>query len=78
QDVLSYIIDIESIISRVSLGTVKPKDLVALRYSLEQLPILKKLLSEKNTPEITNINNRIRKLDELVTLLDKAIIENPP
>ncbi|MDE4990499.1 hypothetical protein NAH39_10770, partial [Francisella tularensis subsp. holarctica] len=58
QDVLSYISDIERIISRVELGTVKPKDLVALRYSLYQLTILKKLLSEKNTPEITNINNR--------------------
>ncbi|MDE4959740.1 hypothetical protein NAI72_12830, partial [Francisella tularensis subsp. holarctica] len=64
--------------SRVALGTVKPKDLVALRNSLEQLPILKKLLSEKNTPENTNINNRIHQLDELVTLLDKAIIEKPP
>ncbi len=42
QDVLSYISDIERIISRVALGTVKPKDLVALRYSLEQLPILQK------------------------------------
>ncbi|MDE4986630.1 hypothetical protein NAI35_12615, partial [Francisella tularensis subsp. holarctica] len=30
------------------------------------------------TPEITNINNRIHQLDDLVTLLDNAIIENPP
>ena len=42
QDVLNYISDIERIISRVALGTVKPKDLVALRDSLEQLPTLKK------------------------------------
>ncbi|MDE5020830.1 hypothetical protein NAI54_10365, partial [Francisella tularensis subsp. holarctica] len=66
QDVLTYISDIERIITREALGTVKPNELVALRYSLEQLPILKKLLSETNTPEITNINTRIHQLDELV------------
>ena len=78
QELLSYISDIERIISRVALGTVKPKDLVALRNSLKQLPKLKKILSEKNTQEIENINKRIYQLDELVTLLDKAIIDNPP
>ncbi|KFJ60134.1 DNA mismatch repair protein MutS [Francisella tularensis] len=46
--------------------------------TIKRYMVFKKLLSEKNTPEITNINNRIHQLDELVTLLDKAIIENPP
>ncbi|MDE5035949.1 hypothetical protein, partial [Francisella tularensis] len=58
QDVLCYISDIERIISRVARGTVKPKDLVALRYSLVQVPILKKLVSDKKTAEITNFKNR--------------------
>ncbi|MDE5028338.1 hypothetical protein NAI74_10320, partial [Francisella tularensis subsp. holarctica] len=73
-----YISDSDRILSRVALGPVTPNDLVAMRYSLEQLPIIKKLLSEKNTPEIKKINNRIHQLDEHVTLIDKAIIENPP
>ncbi|MED7820076.1 MULTISPECIES: DNA mismatch repair protein MutS [unclassified Francisella] len=78
QEVLNYISDIERIISRVALGTVKPKDLVSLQDSLEQLPKLKKLLTEKETNEIQTLNNGIYQLDELVELLDKAIIENPP
>ena len=40
QETLDYISDIERIISRVTLGTVKPKDLVALQSSFEQLPQL--------------------------------------
>lgn len=78
QEVLSYISDIERIISRVALGTVKPKDLVSLQSSLEQLPKLKELLSQKKTDELQSLNSGIYQLDKLVELLDKAIIENPP
>ncbi|MED7788210.1 DNA mismatch repair protein MutS [Francisella sp. 19X1-34] len=78
QEVLSYINDIERIISRVALGTVKPKDLVSLQSSLRQLPKLKKLLSERKIKEVQSLDNGVYQLDELVELLDKAIIENPP
>ena len=78
QENLNYISDIERIISRVALGTVKPKDLVSLQSSLEQLPKLKSLLAEKNTKELNTLNKGIHQLDELAALLDKAIIENPP
>ncbi len=78
QEVLSYISDIERIISRVALGTVKPKDLVSLQSSFEQLPKLKKSLTAINSKELEQINNNTHRLDNLVNLLDNAIIENPP
>ena len=78
QEALSYISDIERIISRAALGTVKPKDLVSLQSSLKQLPKLKALLAEKKTNEIQSLNNGVHQLDQLVELLDKAIIDNPP
>ncbi|GAB4221782.1 MAG: DNA mismatch repair protein MutS [Francisella sp.] len=78
QDILIYISDLERIISRVVLETVKPKDLIALRESLKQLPKLKKILNEKNIPAIENINKKIYQFDEIVVLLDSAIIDNPP
>lgn len=78
QNTLNYIDDIERIISRVALNTVKPKDLVSLQSSFEQLPKLKKLLSEKSSIEIENINKNLHQLDDLVKLLNSAIIENPP
>lgn len=78
QETLNYISDIERIISRVALGTVKPKDLVSLQSSLEQLPKLKSLLAEKNTRELQTLNEGVHQLDELANLLEKAIVENPP
>ena len=78
QETLSYISDIERIISRVALGTVKPKDLVSLQSSFKQLPELKKSLTTMNSKELAQINDKIHQLDNLVSLLDNAIIENPP
>jgi len=78
QETLSYISDIERIISRVALGTVKPKDLVSLQNSFEQLPELKKSLTAINSKELEQINDNIHQLNDLVTLLGNAIIENPP
>ena len=78
QEILSYISDIERIISRVALGTVKPKDLVSLQSSFEQLPELKKSLSKISCKELEQINNNTHQLDYLVKLLYSAIVENPP
>ncbi|KEI34806.1 DNA mismatch repair protein MutS [Francisella sp. W12-1067] len=78
QETLRYISDIERIISRVALNTVKPKDLVSLQNTLEEIPKLKKLLEEISSQDISNINQNIYQLDDLAELLKKAIIENPP
>ncbi|QIV94054.1 DNA mismatch repair protein MutS [Allofrancisella frigidaquae] len=78
QETLRYISDIERIISRVALNTVKPKDLVSLQNTLEEIPKLKKLLEEISSQDISNINQNIYQLDDLAELLKKAIVENPP
>jgi DNA mismatch repair protein MutS len=78
QDTLSYINDIERIISRVALGTVKPKDLVSLESSLTQLPQLKQQLTQIDSKELGELNNKIHNLGDLTELLNKAIIDNPP
>lgn len=78
QETLNYISDIERIISRVALGTVKPKDLVSLESSLTQLPKLKSQLAQVNSQELETLNNKIHQLTKLTELLSKAIVENPP
>ncbi|MBK2026802.1 DNA mismatch repair protein MutS [Allofrancisella guangzhouensis] len=78
QETLRYVSDIERIISRVALNTVKPKDLVSLQNTLEEIPKLKKLLEEISSQDIDNLNQNIYQLDDLAELLKKAIIENPP
>lgn len=75
---LRHIGDIERIISRIALATARPRDLSTLRDSLKIIPQLHNVLKQIDNPLIDNIRNRINPHDELVSLLDKAVIENPP
>ncbi|MEH6458251.1 MAG: DNA mismatch repair protein MutS [Cocleimonas sp.] len=77
-DSLRHIGDIERIISRIALVTARPRDLSTLRNSLKIVPELHAVLNQIDNPLIDNLRNQINPHDELVALLDKAIIENPP
>ncbi len=75
---LRHIGDIERIISRIALATARPRDLSTLRDSLKVVPELHSVLKQIDNPLIDELRARINAQDELVLLLDKAIIENPP
>ncbi len=75
---LRHIGDIERIISRIALATARPRDLSTLRDSLKIVPELHSVLNQIDNPLIDDLRNKINPHDELVALLDKAIIENPP
>lgn len=47
---LAGILDIERLTSRVTLGVVSPRDLLALRASLDKIPALKSLMREVRGP----------------------------
>ncbi len=77
-NLLRHIGDIERIISRIALATARPRDLSTLRDSLKIIPDLHEILEQIDNPLIDNLKNRINPHTELVSLLEKAIIENPP
>jgi DNA mismatch repair protein MutS len=73
--------DLERLTSRITLGLASPRELLALRKSLAQLPLLKNFV----TPPATGGSDLLRALydeiDELTDLrerLEKAIAEEPP
>ena len=73
--------DLERLTSRITLGLALPRELVALRKSLVQLPVLKNFV----TPPVSGGSDLLRELhddmDELADvreLLEKAIAEDPP
>ncbi len=79
QNTLKNITDIERIASRIAIGTVKPKDLVALGQSLAQLPFLTNHLEAcPSTALLTQLNNDITLLPEIADDLNRAIIPQPP
>lgn len=76
---LKAIGDIERIVSRVALLSARPRDLLRLRMSLEQLPSLKACLNKLNTSELlTRLQTQMHELPQICKLLQSAIIDNPP
>lgn len=78
---LKGILDLERLTSRIALGLAAPRELVALRKSLAQLPILKKFL----TPPPLGGSDLLRylhsELDDLADVrerLERAISDEPP
>ncbi len=76
--ILKKMSDVHRILSRVSSRTASPRDLGALRDTLEQIPALRTLLSELDSNLGKDINQRVHDLEDLRTLLIKAIVDNPP
>ena len=77
-DLLRAISDMERIVSRIALRSAKPRDLVQLRQSLMQLPMLEKQLSNIDSPLLQSLERQVHCLPELLQLLIKAIVDNPP
>lgn len=77
-EALKQIGDIERILGRVALRSARPRDLARLRDSLAILPDLHATLTDTLAPRLAQLGKDIATFPELVTLLKRAIIENPP
>ena len=75
---LREVTDLERLIGRVVYGTAGARDLVALSAGLGKLPRLKKLLSGFRSSLLTVLAEALDDLPELRSLLDRALIEEPP
>lgn len=76
--VLKQIGDIERILARLALRSARPRDLARLRNALQQLPELAELLGQVKHPYLAQLKQYAAPMDDLSTLLENAIIENPP
>jgi DNA mismatch repair protein MutS len=70
--------DLERIITRISSGSANAKDLVWLRRSLKDIPLVKNTLNEMNVERAKEFSLEIDPHEELYKLLDQALVENPP
>ena len=71
--------DIERILTRVALGSAKPRDLAKLKEAFNALPTLQDQLQKIEANDyLKNLSDKIGEFPELASYLQKAIIENPP
>lgn len=81
--VLKEIGDIERVLSRIALGSARPRDLVQLRQACQQVPqlrhVLEPQLQQANSPTLlTQLHQELGDVDALYAYLSAAIVEQPP
>lgn len=77
REALKDIADLERILSRVALGSARPRDLSRLGHSLKQLPLIRSRLPS-GSPLLTQLMEALPEYVDLTELLERAIINNPP
>jgi DNA mismatch repair protein MutS len=75
---LSGVQDLERLNGRISLAGAGAKDLAALKESLLRLPALLAELAVSSAPLLHQIWNGTDPLEDVVELLTRGIVENPP
>lgn len=75
---LKNIYDLERLAGKISFGTANARDLVALRKSIEYLPVIKSLLEKSSSIFLKRLGREIESLSEIKDLLYNAIADDPP
>ena len=75
---LGEIHDVERLVSRVTLGTASPRDVLALRDSLCAVPAIRSSLESCGAATLQQIRSKLDDLPDVVQLIQNAIAEEPP
>jgi DNA mismatch repair protein MutS len=74
---LAGVLDLERLTGRISLGAAHPRDLVALKRSLEPLPAVEALLGSFSAPLLSEIRSGWDNGRDIRDLVDAAILDEP-
>jgi DNA mismatch repair protein MutS len=75
---LQNVRDLERLIMKISSGYASPKDIFALKTSLEQIPIIKDLLKPLKADLLEEDLSLLKEMTSVTELIEKAIVDNPP
>ncbi|MBF8807241.1 MAG: DNA mismatch repair protein MutS [Enterococcus lacertideformus] len=78
QNALTKVYDLERLAGRVAFGNVNGRDLIQLKSSLEQVPMIHQLIKGIDQGQWTDLLQEMQPMDQLVHLIDQAIQEDPP
>ncbi len=76
QDALGRVSDIERVLHRIGVGAALPREVVALRRSLEQAPALRELLAE-SPDALSWLSAEVRPCGDAVGLIAAAVADEP-
>ncbi len=78
RDILTGVSDLERLTARVSLGVAGPRDLVALKNSLQKVSIIKETLTALNSPLLKKLESNIDPVPDAVDLIEETLNDPPP
>lgn len=78
REALTGVLDIERIMTRISYGTAGGRELRALAQTASKLPAVKNQLSSLHSKLLQNANTEIDDLQDIYSLIDSIIVEEPP
>jgi DNA mismatch repair protein MutS len=78
RSLLADVYDLERLNSRVVLGSANPRDLLAIRNTLAQLPAIKNLFTDIKDEVLHQIGAELNDLPQIKTLLDNSIRDDAP
>ncbi|MBR2383575.1 MAG: DNA mismatch repair protein MutS, partial [Anaerotignum sp.] len=78
KDILRSMYDFERIMSRVVYQNANARDLAALKNSIENLPLLKDILSRCESPYLSELHDQLDPLENIHELISCSIVEDPP
>jgi DNA mismatch repair protein MutS len=75
---LDGILDLERLLSRVTLETANPRDVLALAASLGRIPLARAALARFTAAGLAVLHNSIDELSDLRRRIDSTIVPEPP
>ena len=75
---LDGILDIERLLSRITLETANPRDVLALAASLAKLPAVRRALRNFPAARFTALENLLDELADVRDRIDRSILPEPP
>ena len=78
QEALKKVYDLERLAGRVAFGNVNVRDLIQLKTSLQQIPLLRHILQGIDQGEWQGLLSRLSPMEDLVQLIETGISEDAP
>ncbi|MGG0411603.1 DNA mismatch repair protein MutS [Peribacillus simplex] len=76
---LKEVYDLERLAGRVAFGNVNARDLIQLKRSLQQVPVIREIVkSMASNQDISILADKLDPCEEVTDLLETALVENPP
>ena len=78
REYLDSIYDMERLIGKISISSANARDMLALKSSLQFLPVIKRTLSSFSGKLLQGLGQKMDALEEIYTRIDECIEEDPP